>query len=183
MVNSDAADPATLFALSFDDLTRILREGREKTDEHLSVAALQRAGHAAGEGILRELASGTPDGDPAALAKDTFWDTVASFFESRGWGRLSQSRIHPGMGLLTAYDWAEARDARGGGMLGCPISTGILARLLGEVAQGPIAVLQVACPSRGDDACQFLFGHEGAVGRSYDLLMEGVPLDRLLEEV
>lgn len=182
MVNSDTTGSATLCALNLADLTRILRDAQEETDERLSVGALQRAGYAAGEGVFREFVSGTPGGDPAALAKDTFWDTVAGFFESRGWGRLSQTRIHPGMGLLTAYDWVETRDARDG-TPGCPISTGILARLLGEVVQGPIAVLQVACPSRGDDACQFLFGHEGAVGRSYDLLMEGVPLDRILEEV
>jgi hypothetical protein len=198
MVNPDVPDPAaphaataslpaTLPGLSLEALTRILREAQDEPGRSLSASALQRVGFAAGEGLFREFASGIPGKDPAALAGDRFWEVLARFFERRGWGRISQSRIHPGMGLLTAWDWAESRSAEGGhggeGSHGCPISTGVLARVLGEVAQGPVAVLQVACPSRGDDACQFLFGHADAVRRSYDLLREGEPLDHILEQV
>jgi hypothetical protein len=197
MVNPDAPHPATVPhpasfpGLTLDDLSRILREGQDEPGRVPSASALQRAGFAAGEGLFREFASGIPGKDPASLGGERFWEVLARFFERRGWGRISQSRIHPGMGLLTAWDWAEARNAEwnaesgpgGGGAVGCPISTGMLARVLGEVAQGPVAVLQVACPSRGDDACQFLFGHEDAVRRSYDLLQEGVPLDQILEQV
>jgi hypothetical protein len=193
MVNLDAphpptaAHPPTFPGLTLDDLSRILREGQEDPGKSPSTSALQRAGFAAGEGLFREFAAGIPGKDPASLAGERFWEVLARFFERRGWGRISQSRIHPGMGLLTAWDWAEARNAEpghgGGGTSGCPISTGMLARVLGEVANGPVAVLQVACPSRGDDACQFLFGHEDAVRRSYDLLQDGVPLDHILEQV
>ncbi|TVR54282.1 MAG: hypothetical protein EA421_09335 [Gemmatimonadales bacterium] len=208
MVNPHASDPAgpqsapaphsaTFPALSLDDLTRILQAGQDEPGGGSSASALQRAGFAAGEGLFREFAAGIPGKDPASLDGERFWEVLARFFERRGWGRISQSRVHPGMGLLTAWDWAETRNAETGhgrtgdgktghggrGSAGCPISTGMLARVLGEVAQGPVAVLQVACPSRGDDACQFLFGHEDAVHRSYDLLREGVPLDHILEQV
>jgi len=197
MVNPDAPQPATFPDLTLDDLTRILREAQDEPGRDLSPSALQRAGFAAGEGLFREFAAGIPGKDPASLAGERFWEVLARFFQRRGWGRITQSRVHPGMGLLTAWDWAETRNAetghgrtgdgegglRGAGAAGCAISTGMLARILGEVAQGPVAVLQVACPSRGDDACQFLFGHEDPVRRSYDLLQEGVPLDQILEQV
>ena len=197
MPNPDAPHPATFPDLTLDDLTRILREAQDEPGRNLSPSALQRAGFAAGEGLFREFAAGIPGKDPASLAGERFWEVLTRFFQRRGWGRISQSRVHPGMGLVTAWDWAETRNAETGhgrtgdkeaghggeGAAGCPISTGMLARVLGEVAQGPVAVLQVACPSRGDDACQFLFGHEDAVRRSYDLLQEGVPLDQILEQV
>ena len=152
MVNPHAPDPAgpqsapaphsaTFPALSLDDLTRILQAGQDEPGSGSSASALQRAGFAAGEGLFREFAAGIPGRDPAALDGERFWEVLARFFERRGWGRISQSRVHPGMGLLTAWDWAETRNAETGhgrtedgktghggrGSAGCPISTALAA--------------------------------------------------------
>jgi hypothetical protein len=209
--------PRRTAALPLVALTELARTLRAEAGARVSTLALQNAGYRAGDGIYREFAGEVAGGDPAALSRDRFWQELARFFDRRGWGRLREVRIHPGMGLLTAYEWAESAGAPtgaagatagpeeapvddGGGSernrsepegvgapgtasSGCPFSTGMFARILGEAAGGPVAVLQVACTTRGDEACQFLFGHEDAVHRSYGLLTDGTPLDRVLEQV
>ena len=49
------------------------------------------------------------------------------------------------------------------------------------MAGGPVAVLEVTCRTRGDDACAFAFGSEGAVHELYGKLLEGADLDGALD--
>lgn len=209
--------PRRTAALPLAALTELAGTLNAEVGSRVTTLALQNAGYRAGDGIYREFAGEVAGGDPATLPRDRFWQELGRFFDRRGWGRLTEDRIHPGMGLLSAYEWAEAAgatgdaasatarpdgarrddgrgsagdgsdpeavEASGPALSGCPFSTGMFARILGEAAGGPVAVLQVACTTRGDEACRFLFGHEDAVHRSYGLLTGGTPLDRVLEQV
>ncbi len=162
-------------------LPALARALRSEAGPEATARILQQTGYAAGEAVYREFAAGVDGGSPATLGSEAFWSALGEFLRARGWGHVSHARVHPGMGLLTAREWAEAAPSEGGE--GCPFSTGMLARVLGETAGGPIAVLQVACPTRGDDAARFLFGHPGAVTESHALLVEGAELDQILERV
>jgi predicted hydrocarbon binding protein len=159
----------------------LARAVRSEAGPEAAARVLQRAGYDAGGMVYRDFAAGVADGDPSSLANEGFWTALGDFLRARGWGHVTQGRVHPGMGLLTAHEWAEAASSEGGE--GCPFSTGMLARILGEAAGGPIAVLQVACPTRGDDAARFLFGHPEAVTGSHALLAEGAELARILAQV
>jgi hypothetical protein len=195
--------PADFPAGALPELARALRG---EAGARISDQALQKAGYAVGGAIHRALMQELGGEDLPSLDRDRFWAELARHFHLRGWGRLKEARVHPGMGLITTYDWVEAlpssdqlpqgRDdltegdgfADGGAGFedaapGCPFSTGIFARILGEVAGGPVAVLEVTCRRRGDESCQFLYGHPDAVYQSYGLLGGGDSLDRALEQV
>ncbi len=177
-----AARPPTLGGgLPLAALPALARALRSEAGPEAAARVLQRAGYDAGKLVYRDFAAGVAGEDPSSLATEGFWTALGDFLRARGWGRLTHARVHPGMGLLTAHEWAEATPSEEGE--GCPFSTGMLARILGEAAGGPIAVLQVACPTRGDDAVRFLFGHPEAVTGSHALLAEGGELDRILEQV
>ncbi|MEX0856249.1 MAG: V4R domain-containing protein [Gemmatimonadota bacterium] len=144
--------------------------------------ALQDAGFAAGEDFLQAFADevGEPLGKlPAAR----FWTELDAFFEVRGWGRVEQVRLHPAFGVLHAHDWGESDPAGTEAQPGCAFSAGVLARMLGSIAGGPVAVLEVGCRSRGDGECSFLVGSELAIHEIYGHLLDGAPLDVALQKL
>lgn len=134
--------------------------------------ALRQAGSAAGESLLRTIATAaglTPDADPAAalaaLPQARFWSVVNTFFQNRGWGRLEFSPVHEGVGALDAIDWVESNAE--GARPSCFLSTGLLAGLLGRISGQEVAVLEVECRSAGDHRCRFLFGSPEALEAVY----------------
>jgi hypothetical protein len=44
-----------------------------------------------------------------ALPADQLLGTARRLFSSRGWGQLTYSQVHPGVGSLETADWAEVR--------------------------------------------------------------------------
>lgn len=163
---------------------------------------LQDAGHESGLALFRLLADRAGERAPADLAPGAFWDTVRGVLRRRGWGTFHHRRVHSGLGLLSSSDCAEAdpggprgdpeaRDADpaapgadlGGARAdgGCALTAGALMGLLGRAADGPIAVLEVGCRSRGDAECRFAFGSEAAVHELYRLLLDGKELEDALE--
>jgi len=178
-------DPATLPTLTFGELYRILLA---ETGGRPSVSALQKAGYTAGEAVFRAFSQELPPrgerlGD---LPVEAFWSRLSAFFSRRGWGDLAYTRLHPGLGLLSSTSWVESsgpeRSGRAAGE-GCPFTTGIIARILEAVAENPIAVLQVSCPSRGEDATRFLFGHPALVQRCHERLARGGNYPAILEDL
>lgn len=120
---------------------------------------------------------------PDSLPTQEFWPALDEFFQKTGWGSLRHVALHPGVGALDSPDWAEALPESGASQPSCHVSVGMLAEVLGRVASGAVAVLEVECRSRGDVRCRHLFGGEVALrtvfehasaGRSYT---EGI--DRL----
>lgn len=131
--------------------------------------ALRLAGHAAGDTMFRIL---TGESTPADMPADRFWAGIARLFSSRGWGQLTFSQAHPGVGALEAGDWAEAATATAD-QPACHFTTGMLANLLGQTAGAEIAVLEVECRSRGDTRCRFLFGSPDAMTSVYERVAAG----------
>jgi hypothetical protein len=136
-----------------------------------TVHALHHAGYSAGVAAAASLA-GNGEGDSRSLGQDTFWSKLSDFFGKRGWGTLSHERPHKAIGILSSPDWAEATDAEGGPEASCHFSTGFLSGILSELAGGPVAVLEVGCRMRGESACRFAFGSEGAIHELYGRLLD-----------
>lgn len=141
--------------------------------------ALHDAGFAAGELLHRRFEErvGT---EASELDEGRFWAEASAFFQEEGWGGFTHERLHPALGILRAPEWAESNGEGTESQPGCAFSAGMLAYLLGQVAGGPVAVLEVFCRSRGDDHCGFLFGSEAAVHEVYGLLLDGDTLEHVL---
>ncbi len=167
----EIAIPATAFGS--------LRAHLEKEAGPLpTVHALHSAGYAAGAAAAPAVASGSSEA--SALGEDAFWAKLSQFFGQRGWGSLRHARRHPAVGVLSSEDWAEAVPGDGGPEASCHFSAGFLSGILTELAGGPVAVLEVGCRSCGGDACQFVFGSEGAIHELYGRLLETDDLDGAL---
>jgi len=141
--------------------------------------ALRLAGHAAGDSLFRILVGET---DAAQMPAERFWAGVARLFSSRGWGQLAFSQPHAGVGAFEAGDWAEAATATSQHPA-CHFTTGMIANLLGQVAGGDVAVLEVECRSRGDARCRFLFGSADAVDAVYHRVAAGDAADNAVAQL
>lgn len=141
--------------------------------------ALRQAGHAAGDALHRILSGGNP-GSLTALPAEKFWAQLTRLFSSRGWGQLIYTQVHPGVGSLEAADWAEVRGDGSAGQPSCHFTTGVLANLLGQIADAEVAVLEAECRSRGDHRCRFLFGGADAVYAVYERIAAGDAPDAAL---
>jgi bacteriochlorophyll 4-vinyl reductase len=141
--------------------------------------ALRQAGHAAGDALHRILSSG--DGQTLeSLPADRFWSQLTRLFSSRGWGQLTYTQVHAGVGSLESADWAEVRGDGTAGQPSCHFTTGVLANLLGQIADAEVAVLEAECRSRGDQRCRFLFGGADAVYAVYERIAAGDAADAAL---
>lgn len=150
-----------------------------------AAAALRNAGHASGDALFQVLTQSAAAAQPelGELDAQRFWRRLAQLFASRGWGNLVHQDVHPGIAVLEAADWSEADTASGARRPSCFFTTGMLANVLGQVAGGPVAVLEVECRSRGDDRCRFLFGSPDALGSVYDRLVGGENLDAAVAQL
>jgi len=145
-----------------------------------TVRALHHAGYTAGLAAAGNV-NREAGGDAFTLSSPGFWTHISDYFKKRGWGALEHRSLHPGIGLLTSQDWAEAVPGSGGENAGCGMSSGLLSGLLSQLAGGAVAVLEVRCRSRGDGSCDFAFGSETAIHDLYGQLLDGNDLDRALE--
>lgn len=135
--------------------------------------AFQAAGNAAGDAFHDILTAGSPAGSPADWSEAVFWRRFAEVFARRGWGRLSNERVHEGVGALTAHDWVESDPERAAGRPSCAFTAGLLANLIGRIAGDEVAVLEVECRSAGDPRCRFLYGSPAALDAVYARLRAG----------
>jgi predicted hydrocarbon binding protein len=141
--------------------------------------ALASAGHAAGDALFSQL---NPNGDEG-VGETAFWRRLSQLFTSRGWGTLSHHPAHAGVGELSASDWVEADPDAQSKRPSCFFTTGMLANLLGNAANSPVAVLEVECRSRGDARCRFLFGSNEALQAVYNQVSSGASADAVLTEL
>lgn len=144
-----------------------------------TIHALHAAGYQAGVEAAAVF-SEPLDGGVASLGRTAFWGRVRRFFLRRGWGTLSHDDGHGAVGLLTTTDWVEATPDAPDEEGSCTFTTGFLAGFLTTVAGGPVAVLEVACRTRGDDVCTFAFGSESAVHELYGEMLDGAELEQAL---
>jgi len=144
-----------------------------------TVHALHYAGYQAGTEAAAYFTGGA-EHSVLKLGQDAFWSRLSDFFGDRGWGKLRHHPAHPAVGILVSSDWAEAGEGDDDDEASCFFSTGFLSGLLSALAGGPLAVLEVGCRARGEDACRFAFGSEAAIHELYGRLIEGVDLDGAL---
>lgn len=157
----------------------IRRELEEAAGTLQTVRALHRAGYEAGM-VAAASVHQEAGGDSLALSSSGFWTHLSDHFSQRGWGTLSHESVHPGVGMIGTRDWAEADTDRVSADASCSFSAGYLSGLLSQLAGGPIAVLEVSCRGRGDDACDFAFGSETAIHDLYGRLLDGADLETAL---
>lgn len=158
----------------------LLRRALENEGSPLSAThVLHDAGFGSGPPLFDDLERKLGQ-DPTTRNETLFWTDLSRFFAERGWGRIESERVHSGLGLLLARDWAESDPEGLDEQPGCHFSSGLLAYLLGRAAGAPIAVLEVGCRSRGDDHCSFLYGSEAAIHEIYGLLLDGASLEEAL---
>lgn len=150
----------------------------DEVGELPAIHALHDAGFAAGVAAVEAFRSG-PGEDVLQLPEGEFWARVTAYFTRRGWGTLTHEPVHQAVGTLRSADWSEAADARGSDA-SCSFSTGFLAGFLSTLVGGDVAVLEVGCRGRGDDACTFAFGNASAIHELYGKLLEGGDLPEAL---
>lgn len=178
MLRTTSAREAILPAVALT----FLRQALKKEAGALGAThALHGAGFATGDEILKEFRRLLAHESAESLEQKSFWKRLSGFFSNRGWGSFTHERVHPGMAILTSDDWMEADESGSEAQPGCAFTCGVLANVLSTLADGPIAVLEVSCRSRGDASCQFLFGAEEAVHEVYGHLLEGATLERALK--
>ena len=173
--HQDLAVPAsTLIALR--------RALRKEAGPLATIHVLHDAGFVSGDGFFDSFAQSLPT-PPDELGEAEYWQALSRTFRSRGWGSLTHRKLHPALGLLVSGDWAEADPEAGESQPGCAFTSGFLAHVLTRSAGGPVAVLEVACRSKGDGECHFLFGSEAAIHEVYGLLLEGRTLESALADL
>jgi predicted hydrocarbon binding protein len=173
----------TEIALPAAALATMRRSISTELGEDSAARVLRTAGNDAGDAffqILSSDASGRPISDVDAAS---FWRRFAQLFSTRGWGSLQHSDVHPGIALLSAADWAESDNTSNEGLPSCYFTTGLLANVLGKVANGDVAVMEVECRSRGDAQCKFLFGSPEALRSVYDMLLNGATTEKALTQL
>ena len=173
-VNREIVLPATVFS----DLRRELGE---QAGSLPTIHTLHAVGHRSGVAAARGFAP-SPDGDAgtAGMSERDFWRRLQDFFERRGWGTLTRSAPHQGVGLLESENWAESVGSEGDETASCSFTTGFLSGLLTELAGGPVAVLEVGCRARGAERCSFAFGSENVIHDLYGRLLDSDDLDTAL---
>ena len=144
-----------------------------------AIHALHTAGFSSGQAIWESLCRGSGRELPQ-LDDASFWPKLTAALGKRGWGTLTHSAVHAGVGLLASSDWAEATGGGGEQQPSCTFSAGMLSALLTGAAGGSIAVLEVNCRTRGDDSCTFAFGSLATVHDLYGLILEGQDLEGAL---
>lgn len=157
---------------------RALAQGRS----HVEAATLLRqVGYDSGAGFLAALeervAWQRPGATLGTLPDGEFWPEFAAFWEDAGWGTVRHVQLHPGVGALECEGWVEAVAAREADDGYCHITTGIFADVLGRLAGGDVAVMEVECEAAGGDRCRFLFGGPAALGAVYEGVAQGLATD------
>lgn len=145
-----------------------------------TVRAMHHAGYGAGVAAAAHV-NREAGGDALALGTAAFWSQLSAYFEKRGWGSLAHRSPHQAVALLTSTNWAEDVADAPSRESSCSFSAGFLSGLLSQLAGGAIAVLEVECRSRGDDACAFAFGSEAAIHDLYGHMLDDEDLEQALQ--
>jgi predicted hydrocarbon binding protein len=154
-----------------------LRAALERDTGLQAASYLQEAGFAGGEELFAEftewLAATRGVERPADLDAEFLGEVLSQFFAEHGWGALEIQRLGDAVLALDAAEWAEAADEGRGEFPSCYLTCGLLADFLGRLSDGPVAVMEVECRSRGDARCRFLAGAPETLSTVYDRMAQG----------
>ncbi len=141
-----------------------------------AAGTLREAGLVTGADLfdaLRDRLAAPDDERVGGTPSELFWERISEFFSNLGWGKLKFESLHPGVGLLSSGDWAEASSNGFSDQPMCHLTTGVFAELLSQAADGDVAILEVECRSKGDARCAFLMGGEDTLGSIHTAMNEG----------
>lgn len=154
-----------------------LRRALERELGDQAALLLQEAGFSAGDQVYaalrRWLATNTDVHDPAELGAAAMGDVLSDFFGALGWGGLTIERLGPAALAVDTGDWAEAEPGGKALAPSCHVSAGLLASLLGHLADRDVAVMEIECRSRNDARCRFLAGSQDTLQAVYLAMSEG----------
>lgn len=142
-----------------------------------AVTALRDAGYAAGVGLHDSFGQWLEShGELPAdlLPDDRFSVVLAEFLRDSGWGSVHVSALSDAVMAIDAEEWAEADANADLATPSCHVGTGLLAGLLGRVANAPLSVLEVECRSAGHARCRFLVGSVDVMQYVYEAMERGV---------
>ena len=154
-----------------------LRAAMRRGAGDAAAAWLQAGGFAAGTAVFAafERWSGARGvASAATLELEQFRDVAAQFFRESGWGEVTISALDGVVATVDAPDWAEAEAGAALPHPGCHYSSALLADFFGQVADAPLAALEVECRSSGGSRCRFLIGSESVLNAIYDQMATGV---------
>ena len=138
---------------------------------------LQEAGYAGGDalfGSFTQWLRSRGQADPAELDLPTFESFATEYFRAAGWGALTVGSLADTVATLDSDDWGEADPSSGLTQPGCHLTTGMFASFFGQIAEAPLAVLEVECRSMGSDRCRFLIGNADVMEHVYHELERGL---------
>ncbi len=141
------------------------------------VGALRNAGYAAGADLadaFGEFLAARGDVPAELLPDDRFGQALAEFLAASGWGVVHVESLSDAVLAIDAEAWPEADATQGATSPACHVGTGLLAGLLGKVADAPLSVLEVECRSAGDTTCRFLVGSVDVMQYVYEAMARGV---------
>lgn len=168
-------------------LLTTLRRSLERILGDQAAPLLQEAGFSVGDQIYdvfaRWLTEHTDASEPDTLAADALSEAMSRFFSAQGWGELSLERLGPAALCLSAPAWAESTRNGESEFPSCHFTTGIMAAFLGRLADDIVAVMEVECRSRGDEACRFLIGAPETLQVVFDGMSEGTDYEAVLTAV
>lgn len=166
---------------------RALHQLRASLDRDRGVqtaALLQEAGVAGGEGLYAAFSDWLQTAygvvQPADLDAAYLPEALKGFFGDYGWGTLTVTELAPAVLALDSDDWAESAPEQGASYPSCHLTSGLLADFLGRMAQGPVAVMEVECRTRGDARCRFLVGAPDSLSTLYDRMARGLTYNEAL---
>ncbi len=145
---------------------------------------LQEAGYAGSESVFQSFNNWAKDrmeGDPGELGLEEFGELASGYFRDAGWGSLTLGSIGNAVATVDSGDWGEADPAIHLLQPACFLTTGMLAGFFGQLAQAPLAVLEVECRSMGASRCRFLLGASEVVGHIYEGIERGMEYEAAVQ--
>ncbi len=174
-----------MLAVSRSALTA-LRSALLRDAEIAGATYLQEAGYAGSEAVFasfRQWLRGRMDSDPGELSLDEFAEMASEYFETTGWGSLRVGSLRDAVATVDSENWGEADPTAALDQPGCHLTTGMLAGFFGQVADAPLAVLEVECRSTGAPRCRFLLGAAEVMSRVYEDVERGIAYEEAVAGV
>lgn len=174
-----------MLALSRETLTS-LRAALLRDADIAGATYLQEAGYAGSEAVFRSFRDwlrARMDAEPGELGLDEFGELASSYFGETGWGTLSIGSLGEAVATVDSPDWREADPASELDHPACHLTTGMFAGFFGQVAERPLAVLEVECRSMGAPRCRFLLGAGEVMNHVYEEIERGVGYEEALSGV
>jgi len=137
---------------------------------------LQEAGYAGGPALFTSFGQwlrrrGEPE--PEQIDVTRFEQLASEYFAEGGWGSFTLGTLHDAVATVDSDDWWEDAIVGDSDHPGCDFTVGLFASFFGQVAEEPLAVLQVEFRAAGSPRSRFLVGSAEMLEHVYQRLADG----------